>query len=243
MPEYAIELEDLRAGYGTIEVLHGMNFRVPKGSVTALLGANGAGKTTTLSVIAGRLPATAGSIRLAGHRTNAFSTEELARLGLCSIPEGRGVFPRLTVEENLKMMTYLGLSFSEITSIAFERFPRLKERRKQLAGTMSGGEQQMLALARGLATNPAILLLDELSMGLAPLIVEELFDQVRHIAATGVSVLVVEQFVRTVLPVADRAIVVAHGRVVAEGTPQELEGDLAHLYLGVEDTTAVGGTQ
>ena len=239
MADLAIELKGVRAAYGTIEVLHGVDFNVPAGSVTALLGANGAGKTTTLSVIAGRLPATHGSVVLAGHRTNDLSTERLAKLGLCSIPEGRGVFPKLTVRENLQMMTYLGRSLSWIESVAYERFPRLGERRKQVAGTMSGGEQQMLALARGLATDPAILLLDELSMGLAPLIVEELFAQVRAIAATGVTVLVVEQFVRTVLPVADRAIVLAHGRVAAQGHPRDLESDLAKLYLGVEDTELV----
>ena len=242
MAEHAIELRDVRAAYGTIEVLHGVDFHVPVGSVTALLGANGAGKTTTLSVIAGRMPATSGSVWLMGHRTSGMSTERLARLGLASIPEGRGVFPKLTVRENLRMMTYLGLSMSDIEARAYELFPRLKERRTQLAGTMSGGEQQMLALARGLVSNPAVLLLDELSMGLAPLIVEELFEQVKKIAATGISVVVVEQFVRTVLPVADRAVVMAHGRVVAQGAPKDIEGDLAQLYLGVENAAPVGGT-
>ena len=136
MAEHAIELRDVRAAYGTIEVLHCVDFHVPVGSVTALLGANGAGKTTTLSVIAGRMPATSGSVWLMGHRTSGMSTERLARLGLASIPEGRGVFPKLTVRENLRMMTYLGLSMSDIEARAYELFPHLKERRTQLAGTM-----------------------------------------------------------------------------------------------------------
>ncbi|MCU0268110.1 MAG: ABC transporter ATP-binding protein [Acidimicrobiales bacterium] len=229
-----IELRDVRAAYGRIEVLHGVDLVVPEGSVFALLGPNGAGKSTTLKVISGQLHATAGSIRLGGHRVNGVSAEDLARAGVCTIPEGRGVFANLTVRENLQMMTFTGSSLRHVEEKAYARFPRLKERRGQLAGTMSGGEQQMLSLARGLATDPALLLLDELSMGLAPLVVEELYGIVAGIAAEGVSILVVEQFARTVLGVADLAGLMLHGRVQRVGSPAELEAELSSAYLGAE---------
>src|SRR5204863_286212 len=147
----------------------------------------------------GQLPATAGCIHLGGRHINGASPDALARIGVCTIPEGRGVFPNLTVRENLRMVTFAGIKQSEVEEHAFARFPRLGERRHPLAGTMSGGEQQMLAMARGLAVDPSLLFLDELSMGLAPLIVEELYEIVGQIAQTGVSILVVEQFARTVL--------------------------------------------
>ena len=162
--------------------------------MVAVLGPNGAGKTTLLSVIAGLHPATGGSIVLAGRRVNGAEPDALARAGLCLVPEGRGIFPNLTVHEHLRMATHSGRRLSDIEAETYERFPRLAERRTQVAGTLSGGEQQMLALARGLATQPALLMLDELSMGLAPLIVEELYAQVAAIAASGVSIVVVEQF-------------------------------------------------
>jgi branched-chain amino acid transport system ATP-binding protein len=227
-----LELRGVRASYGRIEVLHGIDLAVPEGSVLALLGPNGAGKTTTLNVCAGLHQPSSGAVYIAGRRMNGASPDALARVGVCTIPEGRGIFPNLTVRENLQMMTFTGVSMKEVEAVAYERFPRLKERRNQLAGTMSGGEQQMLAMARGLATNPALLLLDELSMGLAPIIVEELYGIVAQIATDGVSILVVEQFARTVLGVADLAAIMLQGRIVKVGAPSDLEADLSSAYLG-----------
>lgn len=227
-----MELRGVRAAYGRIEVLHGVDLTLNAGEVLALLGRNGAGKSTTLAVISGQLPMTSGSFVLAGRQVNGATADELARVGVCTIPEGRGVFPNLTVADNLVMATYAGVSRREVETRAYERFPRLGERRKQLAGTLSGGEQQMLTLARALATNPAILLLDELSMGLAPIVVEQLYEQVATIAAGGVSVLIVEQFARAVLAAADRAALMADGRVVRVGTPAEIESELTGAYLG-----------
>jgi branched-chain amino acid transport system ATP-binding protein len=227
-----LELIGVRAAYGRIEVLRGVDLSVPRGAVVALLGANGAGKTTLLKVISGLMPATDGDIHLAGvHVANA-SPEQLTRAGLCLVPEGRGIFPNLTVEENLWLASYSGRPVEKILTEAYARFPRLKERRRQLAGSMSGGEQQMLSLARALSSEPALLLLDELSMGLAPLIVESLYDTVAEIADQGVSILVVEQFAASALRVADYAAVMQGGRIVATGEPGEIEQQLNELYFG-----------
>ncbi len=230
--DYLLELRDVRAAYDGIDVLYGVDLAVPRGSVVALLGPNGAGKTTTLRVASGLHPPTGGDVMVAGRRANGARPEELARCGLCLVPEGRGIFPNLSVRENLRMMTYSGQSMRTIEEVAFERFPRLRDRRSQLAGTLSGGEQQMLAMGRGLATQPALLLLDELSMGLAPIIVEELYEIVAQIARDGVSILVVEQFARTVLGVADYAAIMVHGRIAKIGPPSELEAELSTAYLG-----------
>jgi len=227
-----LELKGIRAAYGRIEVLHGVDLSLPQGAVFALLGPNGAGKTTTLNVCSGLVQPTSGGVYIAGRRINGATPDQLARAGVCTIPEGRGVFPNLTVHENLQMMTFVGSSIEQVEEVAYYRFPRLKERRNQLAGTMSGGEQQMLSMARGLATNPALLLLDELSMGLAPLIVEELYAIVAQIAAEGVSILVVEQFARTVLGVADLAGIMLHGQIIRVGSPRDLEDELSAAYLG-----------
>jgi branched-chain amino acid transport system ATP-binding protein len=228
-----LELRGVKAAYGRIEVLHGVDLVVPQGSVVALLGPNGGGKTTTLKVISGQMAPTSGCVHISGRHVNGADPDALARVGVCTIPEGRGVFPNLTVRENLRMVTFAGTAdLAQVEETAYRRFPRLGERRNQLAGTMSGGEQQMLALARGLAVDPALLLLDELSMGLAPLIVEGLYEIVAQVAAQGVSILVVEQFARTVLGVADYAAIMLHGRIVSVGQPADLEDELSAAYLG-----------
>ncbi|MCF2525756.1 branched-chain amino acid ABC transporter ATP-binding protein [Yinghuangia soli] len=227
-----LELRGIKAAYEQVEVLHGVDLAVPAGSVLAVLGPNGAGKTTMLKVASGLHAPSGGDIWLAGRCVTGAAPVDLARLGLCSIPEGRGVFPNLTVSENLWMASYRGVSRSEIEERVFPIFPRLKERRRQAAGTMSGGEQQMLAMARAIATDPAVLLIDELSMGLAPLVVEQLFEIVARIAGTGVTVLLVEQFAQTALGVADLAAVMTGGRITAVGTPQQIASGLHSAYLG-----------
>jgi branched-chain amino acid transport system ATP-binding protein len=228
-----LELQGIDASYGRIQVLRGVDLSVPVGAVVALLGPNGAGKSTTLKVAAGLLEPDAGHVHIAGTHVNGASPDELSRKGVCTVPEGRSVFPNLTVRENLALSAFsCDRSVSELHAIAYERFPRLGERRDQLAGHLSGGEQQMLAMARALATDPALLLLDELSMGLAPLIVEELYDVVGQLAREGMSVLLVEQFARTAMRVADYAAVMTNGRIMAVGEPQDIEQELSAAYLG-----------
>ena len=227
-----LELRNIRGGYGTIDVLHGVDLIVEPGQVHALLGPNGAGKTTTLGVCSGQIVPSGGQLIVSGREVQGASSDALARAGVCLVPEGRGIFPNLTVTENLRMFTHAGTPFSELQDKAFAQFPRLKERRKQVAGTLSGGEQQMLAMSRAMATSPALLLLDELSMGLAPLIVEELYERVAAMAAEGVSILVVEQFAQAVLGVADIASIMLHGHVTRTGPPTEIAEELADAYLG-----------
>ena len=228
----ALELRDVRAAYGTINVLRGVDLAVPYGSVVALLGPNGGGKSTALRVIAGQLPATSGDVFVAGRRINGAAPDELARRGVCLIPEGKGIFPNLSVRENLWMATHGGTSLNEIEQIAFARFPQLGQRPRQLAGSLSGGEQQMLAMSRALATKPALLLLDELSMGLAPIVVEQLYEIVAQVAKEGVSILVVEQFARAVLGIVDWVGIMLRGRVSNFGTPAAMEAELSTAYLG-----------
>jgi branched-chain amino acid transport system ATP-binding protein len=226
-----VALQSIRAGYERMEVLHGIDLSVRAGEVLAILGPNGAGKTTLLRVLAGLHPPTSGDLVIGSRVMTGTDPALLARRGLCLIPEGRGVFPNLTVAENLWMMSNRGLSRADIESRAYETFPRLSERRTQLAGSMSGGEQQMLAMARAVATDPCVLLLDELSMGLAPLVVDQLYESVVAVAATGVTIVLVEQFVRTVLGVADRAVALVAGRIVLSGTPREVAPHLHSAYL------------
>jgi branched-chain amino acid transport system ATP-binding protein len=228
-----LELRGIRASYGKIEVLHGLDLKVPGGQILAILGPNGAGKTTTLRVISGLMRPSAGSLLLDGHDLTGAAAEELARVGVCLIPEGRGIFPNLTVRENLLMDTYRsGKKLGELEERAFDRFPRLADRSAQMAGTLSGGEQQMLALARALSTDPALILLDELSMGLAPLVVDDLFEAVQQLAKTGVTIVVVEQFADVVLGFADQVVVITQGTVRLSGTPAEIETKLHAAYLG-----------
>jgi branched-chain amino acid transport system ATP-binding protein len=231
-PPPVLELRRVRAGYGQIEVLHGIDLAVSTGQVLALLGPNGAGKSTTLKVASGQVEPTAGCFHVLGRHVNGVKPERLARAGLCTLPDGRGIFPNLTVTENLRLMTFGGPSRAQVESQAFRRFPRLAERRSQMAGTLSGGEQQMLAMARTLSVEPAALLLDEISMGLAPMIVAELYELVAQIAAEGVAVVLAEQFAQTALGVATDVAVVVQGRIVASGKPGELPADLADAYLG-----------
>jgi ABC-type branched-subunit amino acid transport system ATPase component len=236
--EPILELLDVRAAYGRIEVVHGVSLSIPHGSVLALLGPNGAGKSSVLKVTSGRLTPTAGSVRFNGQEIGRSSSEQLARRGLCAIPEGRAIFPNLTVAENLLMYTYRGkdVKASDIEEKSYFRFPVLGQRRRQLAGRLSGGEQQMLALARALYTNPRLLLLDEISMGLAPLVVAELYDLVGQLVASeDITVLLVEQFAQMALTIADHVAVMVNGRIVRFGTPAEVGNNLMSAYMGVAE--------
>ena len=229
----AVELIGLCSGYGRIEVLKGVDLVVPAGAVTAVLGPNGAGKTTLLRTICGTVPPTRGCVHLNGLHLNGASPERLTRAGVTHIPEGRGVFPNLTVFENLVMTTYDGRHRTRVVlEQAFARFPRLAERRNQLAGTLSGGEQQMLAMARCLAGEPSLLLLDEISMGLAPQVVAELYELVAALARTGITILLVEQFARTALAVADFAAVMSAGVVTTVGQPADVADAVTDAYFG-----------
>ncbi|MDN4172156.1 ABC transporter ATP-binding protein [Nocardioides sp. SOB77] len=230
--EPVVELVGVRAAYGAIEVLKGVDLVVPVGSVVALLGPNGGGKTTTMKIVSGLMPTTAGELRLSGRNVTGITATEASRLGVCSIPEGRGVFANLTVRENLWVATGTGTPLAEVEEAAYTRFPKLGDRRNQLAGSMSGGEQQMLALSRALGTSPAVLLLDELSMGLAPMIVSQMYDIVGQLAEEGISILLAEQFARVVLPIADTAALMLGGRIVAVGDPADIEHELSTTYLG-----------
>jgi branched-chain amino acid transport system ATP-binding protein len=238
-----LELRSIRAGYNGIEVLHGIDLTVRAGSVLAVLGPNGAGKTTMLQVISGMLAPTSGELLIGGRVLNGVDAGDLARAGVCTVPEGRAVFPNLSVRENLWLTTCTlagangkgsGRRRREVERVAFEYFPRLAERRNELSGNLSGGEQQMLAMARAIATRPGLLLLDELSMGLAPLIVEQLFTTVARLARDGVAIIIVEQFATAVLDLADRAALVDNGRLRAVGSPDTVRHRLRDAYLGEE---------
>ena len=227
----------MRASYGATRVLHGIDLTLEERSITALLGANGAGKTTTLRAICGMVR-TEGELRFAGRRIDGARTEDIARLGIAHVPDGRGTFVHLTTEENLRLGAYARKDKAAVArdmERMYAYFPRLKERRRQQAGTLSGGEQQMLAVSRALMLNPKLMLLDEPSFGLAPLVVRELFGILRAINAdSGVSMLLVEQNAAMALDLADRACVIETGRVVLAGSAAELKRDDAvrRAYLG-----------
>jgi branched-chain amino acid transport system ATP-binding protein len=231
-----LEVRNLHAGYGETRVLHGIDFAVEQGGVTALLGANGAGKTTTLRAICGMLRRS-GEIRLGGERIDAVATEDIVRRGVAHVPDGRGTFLELTVEENLRLGAYTRPKQAALADIRhmFDYFPRLQQRLHQQAGTLSGGEQQMLAIARALVLRPRLLLLDEPSFGLAPLIVAEIFVILRRIRAEeGVSILLVEQNASLALDFADHAYLLETGRIVVAGRAEEIRRDEAvrRSYLG-----------
>ncbi|HEY3074717.1 MAG TPA: ABC transporter ATP-binding protein [Burkholderiales bacterium] len=232
-----LELAGLRAAYGATRVLHGIDFAMEENSITALLGANGAGKTTTLRAICGMVR-TEGAIRFAGKPIQGRKTEEIARLGIAHVPDGRGTFLHLTTEENLRLGAYVRRDRAAVArdlERVYGYFPRLKERSHQQAGTLSGGEQQMLAVSRALMLAPKLMLLDEPSFGLAPLVVKELFGILRAInAEERVSMLLVEQNAAMALDLADRACVIETGRVVLAGAAAELKRDDAvrRSYLG-----------
>ena len=228
----AIELRGVSAGYGAINVLFDVDLVLKKSHVCAVLGPNGAGKSTLLKVASGQIRPNEGTVMVEGRSIDHVSTDKLVRNGLCVVPEGRGVFPNLTVVENLKMATYAGAPLDQVLDASFERFPILGQRQRQIAGTLSGGEQQMLAMSRALAVNPSVLLVDELSMGLAPVIVQELYEVVAQIAQEGVSLLIVEQFAYEVLRVADAAALLVHGHITSWGTPAEIDEVLRSAYLG-----------
>jgi len=232
-----LEAENLEAQYGWTKVLHGLGFAVESGGITAILGANGAGKTTTLRAVCGMVK-TAGSVRFEGQRIDGMATEDIVRLGIAHTPEGRGTFMELTVEENLRLGAYVRKDRSAIAGDfdrVYQYFPVLGQRQRQQAGTLSGGEQQMLAVARALMSRPRLLLLDEPSLGLAPLVTREIFRIVRAINKDeGVSVLLVEQNAAMALELADHAYLLETGRVVMSGSAAELRKDdsIRRSYLG-----------
>ena len=232
-----LDVRGLRAGYGDIQVLHGLDFALEEGSVTTLLGANGAGKTTTLRALCGMIR-TAGEVVFAGRRISGWATEDVVRLGIAHVPQGRGTFTRLTVEENLQLGAMTRRDRAGIASDVermYGHFPRLKERRLQQAGTLSGGEQQMLAVGRALMLRPRLMLLDEPSFGLAPLIVRELFDILAAInREEGVSMLVVEQNAALALGLATQAYLIETGRIVMSGAAAAIREDesVRRSYLG-----------
>jgi branched-chain amino acid transport system ATP-binding protein len=235
-------VEDLHAGYGLSEVLVGTALEVKVGAVVALIGANGAGKTTTMRAISGLLTPSRGRVLLDGKPVHGLGASRIARLGVAHAPEGRKVFGPLSVEDNLMLGAYVrlprffgfrGRAAKDLARV-YELFPRLRDRRGQLAGTLSGGEQQMLAIGRALMARPKVMLLDEPSMGLAPVIVQEVFRTIRRLKAEGTTMLLVEQFARAALEVADYAYVMERGRIVTQGTPAELsrDGRVLAAYLG-----------
>ena len=233
-----LDVRDLNVYYGAIHALQGISFTVNEGEIVTLIGANGAGKSTTLCTISGLLRPRRGSIRFRNHDVTMMPAEQIVRLGVIQVPEGRKIFAPLTVRENLEMGAYARVDKGEIQQSlerVFASFPRLKERINQLGGTLSGGEQQMLATARGLMSRPTLLLLDEPSMGLSPIMVEEIFRIIQEINAEGTSILLVEQNAFMALSVAHRAYVLETGRIVLEGTAKEVRenSQVKAAYLGV----------
>jgi branched-chain amino acid transport system ATP-binding protein len=236
LPDMLLEVHDLHVGYGPFEVLHGVSLTVAAGEIVAVLGSNGVGKTTLNRALSGLLPR-AGAIRFAGADITRADHAEILRLGLVHVPEGRRVFPNLTVRENLVLGAYARGRAERRTTLerVLQTFPRLRERLRQRAGSMSGGEQQMLAIGRGLMAQPRLLILDEPSLGLSPLLVEELFALIARLHAEGLSILLVEQNVVQSLALAGRAYVIEHGQIALSGPAATLAADprLKTAYLGL----------
>jgi branched-chain amino acid transport system ATP-binding protein len=233
-----LEVIDIHTYYGNIHALKGVSLYVDEGEIVSLIGGNGAGKTTTLRTISGLLQPRGGSVRFAGDDLSAFRPHELVSKGLAMVPEGRGVFAKLTVTENLEMGAYHRsdrAAIAEDMKKVFDLFPRLAERRKQYAGTMSGGEQQMLAMGRAMLSRPRILLLDEPSMGLAPILVDQIFEIVRDINSQGTTILLVEQNAHMALNIANRGYVIETGKIVLTGEGKSLlqDAQVMEAYLGV----------
>ena len=233
-----LQLTDINAGYGGFQALFGVSLEVAAGEAVAVIGPNGAGKTTLLRVISGLLPPTSGRMLVEGRDFVAMPPHRIVEAGIAHVPESRRLFPRLSVQENLRMGAFIATArprFSERLEYVYGLFPRLRERSNQLAGTLSGGEQQMCAIARALMSGPKLILLDEPSMGLAPVVVAQVFDLVRRIRSEGYTVLIVEQNVRQVLKVVDRAYLLEVGRVKAQGAAAELAAseEIRAAYMGL----------
>jgi branched-chain amino acid transport system ATP-binding protein len=232
-----LEVHDLKVSYGGINALKGIDLLINTGELVALIGSNGAGKTTTLKALAGLLHYTAGKLHYAGNSLHHVPSHQRVSAGIALVPEGRGIFARLTVAENLQMGAYIRIDIKQISADLermYELFPRLSERRAQLAGTLSGGEQQMVAIARALMSRPKLLMLDEPSMGLAPLMVAKIFETIKDISAQGVSILLVEQNAKLALEVAQRGYVLESGKITLSGEANQLlESDaVQRAYLG-----------
>lgn len=232
-----LAVKDLEVYYGSIHAIKKISFEVREGEIVTLIGANGAGKTTTLHAISGLVKARSGEINFCGNNLRSMEAHKIIRLGLAQVPEGRRIFASMTVQENLEMGAYIRRDREQIQQDyerVFERLPRLKERRRQIAGTLSGGEQQMLAIGRALMSNPKMLLLDEPSMGLSPLLVSEIFKIIRDVNESGMTVLLVEQNAKQALEIADRAYVLETGTISMSGDASELAADekVRAAYLG-----------
>ncbi len=232
-----LKVESLQVFYGAIHALQGISFHLEKGEIVALIGANGAGKSTVLNTVSGILRPREGAVAFEDQEIHEVPPQEIVRRGVIQVPEGRKIFSRMTVTENLEMGAYTYTDRAEIArdmESVFERFSRLRERRNQLGGTLSGGEQQMLAIGRGLMAHPTLLLLDEPSMGLSPILVEQIFDIIQDINEQGTSILLVEQNAQMALAIADRAYVLETGKIVMQGTGDDLLKDpsVIEAYLG-----------
>lgn len=232
-----LEIKNLEVYYGVIQAIKGISFEVNEGEVIALIGANGAGKTTTLHAVTGLIPVKAGEIIFEGKNVTKTPGHKIVSMGMAHVPEGRRVFAQLSVYQNLKMGVYTRKDKEEIgrnLEMVYKRFPRLEERKNQMAGTLSGGEQQMLAMGRALMSQPKIILMDEPSMGLSPIFVNEIFDIIKEVSAAGTTVLLVEQNAKKALSIADRAYVLETGKITLQGDAKELMNDesVKKAYLG-----------